>query len=64
MFIQLEGHNCLASELATVVAQERALLDECEVLLTSAASLQAKEYSLRTHLVQMKQELTLNLLEP
>ncbi|KAJ0701626.1 putative QWRF family protein [Helianthus annuus] len=61
---RLEGHNCLASELATVVAQERALLDECEVLLTSAASLQAKEYSLRTHLVQMKQELTLNLLEP
>ncbi|KAI7728517.1 hypothetical protein M8C21_001035 [Ambrosia artemisiifolia] len=60
----LEGHNCLASELATVVAQERALLDECEVLLTSAASLQEKEYSLRTHVVQMKQELMPNLLKP
>ncbi|KAI3775353.1 hypothetical protein L1987_49926 [Smallanthus sonchifolius] len=54
---RLEGSDCLTSELATVVAEERALLDECEVLLISAASLQAKEYSLRTHLVQMKQEL-------
>ncbi|KAK1417152.1 hypothetical protein QVD17_26274 [Tagetes erecta] len=53
----LEGSGCLASELASVVAQERGLLDECEALFRSAASLQAKEYSLRTHLVQMKQEL-------
>ncbi|KAK9078846.1 hypothetical protein SSX86_002904 [Deinandra increscens subsp. villosa] len=53
----LEGSHCLASELATVVAQERALLDECEVLLISASSLQVKEYSLRTHLVEMKQDL-------
>ncbi|KAL8235026.1 hypothetical protein R6Q59_021126 [Mikania micrantha] len=51
---RLEGSHCLASELSTVLAQERAFLDECEVLLISAASLQAKEYSLRTHLVQMK----------
>ncbi|KAI3803095.1 hypothetical protein L1987_31244 [Smallanthus sonchifolius] len=54
---KLEESNYLASELATVVAQERALLGECDVLLIAAASLQAKEDSVRTHLVQMKQEL-------
>nr|GEX00005.1 hypothetical protein [Tanacetum cinerariifolium] len=50
----LEESSSLVSELATVTAQERALLDECEVLMVSAASLQAKENSLRTHLVQLK----------
>lgn len=51
----LEGSNWLVSELATVAAQERALVDECELLLVSAASLQVKEYSLGTHLLQLKQ---------
>ncbi|XP_076909871.1 AUGMIN subunit 8-like [Bidens hawaiensis] len=55
---RLEESNCLAYELANVVAHERALINECEALLNSAASLQENEYSLRTHLVQMKQELT------
>ncbi|KAJ9557923.1 hypothetical protein OSB04_012537 [Centaurea solstitialis] len=50
--------NWVASELAGVAAQERALLDECEVLLVSAASLQVKEYSLGTHLLQLKQAWT------
>nr|XP_043625312.1 AUGMIN subunit 8-like [Erigeron canadensis]XP_043625313.1 AUGMIN subunit 8-like [Erigeron canadensis] len=56
---RLEGPYFLSSELAIVVAQERALLDECEALMVSVASLQEKEYSLRTHLVQLKQETTL-----
>ncbi|KAI3790398.1 hypothetical protein L2E82_03402 [Cichorium intybus] len=55
---RMEGPSCVASELATVMAQERGLLDECEGLLVSAASLQAKEYSLRTHLLQLKQDST------
>ncbi|XP_071717692.1 AUGMIN subunit 8-like [Rutidosis leptorrhynchoides] len=53
---RLERPNYLASELAIVVAQERALLDECEVLMVSAASLKVKEYSLRTHLIQLKHQ--------
>ncbi|KAL4589925.1 hypothetical protein LXL04_002837 [Taraxacum kok-saghyz] len=52
---RMEGPNWLVSELATVVTQERALLDECEGLLASATSLQEKENSLRTHLLQLKQ---------
>lgn len=52
---RLEGTNWLVSELATVAAQERALFDECEALMASASSLQVEEYSLRTHLVQLKQ---------
>ncbi|KAJ9557919.1 hypothetical protein OSB04_012533 [Centaurea solstitialis] len=54
----LEGLNQLVPELAGVAAQERALLDECEVLLVSAASLQVKEYSLCADLLQLKQALT------
>ncbi|KAL6509958.1 hypothetical protein OROMI_034989 [Orobanche minor] len=52
---QVEGMNCLVSELADVAARERAKLDECGSLLDSTAALQVKEHSLRTHLLQMKQ---------
>ncbi|KAL8206321.1 hypothetical protein R6Q57_009872 [Mikania cordata] len=54
---RLEGTNWLVYELSTVAAQERFLLDECEALIASASSLQVEEYSLRTHLVQLKQDL-------
>ncbi|CAN6563916.1 unnamed protein product [Malus baccata var. baccata] len=54
---RVEGVNSLASELAVVAAQEKAMLDECEVLLASAAAMQVEEYSLRTHLMQTKQDL-------
>lgn len=37
---QVEGMNSLVSELAVVVAQEKALLDECEALLASTAAMQ------------------------
>ncbi|PWA69566.1 hypothetical protein CTI12_AA296390 [Artemisia annua] len=53
---RLEESNWLVSELVTVAAQEKTLLDECEALMTSASSLQVKEHSLRTHLVQLKSE--------
>lgn len=51
----VEGMNSLVSELAVVVAQEKALLDECEALLASTAAMQVEEYSLWTHLIQTKQ---------
>ncbi|XP_009358415.2 AUGMIN subunit 8 [Pyrus x bretschneideri] len=54
---QVEGVNSLVSELAVVAAQEKAMLDECEALLASAAAMQVEEYSLRTHLMQTKQDL-------
>ncbi|KAL2249593.1 AUGMIN subunit 8 [Sesamum indicum] len=52
---QVEGISCLVSELANLAALERAMLDECESILGSTAALQVEEYSLRTHLLQMKQ---------
>ncbi|XP_052199780.1 AUGMIN subunit 8-like isoform X2 [Diospyros lotus] len=52
---RVEGVNCLVSELADVAAQERALLNECEALLASSAAMQVEEYSLRNHLIQLKQ---------
>ncbi|KAL3535144.1 hypothetical protein ACH5RR_003605 [Cinchona calisaya] len=55
IFSQVEEMNCLVSELADVIAQERAKLDECELLLASTAAMQVEEYSLRTHLVQLKE---------
>ncbi|XP_022946363.1 uncharacterized protein LOC111450450 isoform X4 [Cucurbita moschata] len=62
---QVERMNGLASELAAVASQEKAMLDECESLLASTTAMQVEEHSLRTHLIQMKQSLentTLNLL--
>ncbi|GER48888.1 hypothetical protein STAS_26094 [Striga asiatica] len=52
---RVEGMNSLVSELANVVAHERAVLDECESVLGSTAAMQVEEYSLGTNLLQMKQ---------
>lgn len=52
----VEGVNCLVSELADVAAKERAMIDEFEALLVTAAGMQVEEDSLRTHLVQLKQK--------
>ncbi|XP_073277863.1 AUGMIN subunit 8-like isoform X2 [Primulina huaijiensis] len=54
---QVEGMNHLVSELADIAAQERALLDEYESLMSSSAAFQAEEHSLRTHILQMEQKL-------
>ncbi|KAG8372548.1 hypothetical protein BUALT_Bualt12G0077500 [Buddleja alternifolia] len=52
---EVESTNCLISELAHVAARERAMLGECESLLSSTTALQVEENSLRTNLLQMKQ---------
>lgn len=57
---RVEGMDNLMSEVAVVSAQEKAMLDECEALLTSAAAMQVEANSLRTHLMQMKQALEVN----
>ena len=40
--LQVEGMNCIVSELAEMAAQERAMLDECAALLASTASMQVR----------------------
>ncbi|KAL6555169.1 hypothetical protein OROGR_006427 [Orobanche gracilis] len=52
---QADGINCLVSELADVASCEKAMLDECESLLSSITALQVEECSLRIHLLQTKQ---------
>ncbi|XP_010273677.1 PREDICTED: AUGMIN subunit 8 [Nelumbo nucifera] len=52
---RVEGMNHLVSELSDIAAQERAVLDECEVLLASTAVMQVEENSLRIHLIQLQQ---------
>ncbi|KAI7740228.1 hypothetical protein M8C21_001304 [Ambrosia artemisiifolia] len=54
---RLERANWLVYELSTVAAQERFLLDQCGALMASASSLQVEEKSLRTHVVQLKQDI-------
>ncbi|KAM7523584.1 hypothetical protein LguiA_013486 [Lonicera macranthoides] len=51
---RVEGVHSLVYELAGVAAEERALLDECEALLSTTLDMLVEEYSLRTHLVQLK----------
>ncbi|CAA2999568.1 Hypothetical predicted protein [Olea europaea subsp. europaea] len=52
---QVEGMNCLVSQIADVAAKQRAMLDECETLAASIAAMQVEEYSLRTYLLQLQQ---------
>ncbi|XP_055835349.1 QWRF motif-containing protein 2-like [Solanum dulcamara] len=51
---KVEQVDSMVCELADVVANERALLDQCRDLLSSMTALQVKEYSLKTHLLQIK----------
>ncbi|KAK4853279.1 hypothetical protein QYF36_006525 [Acer negundo] len=57
----VEEMNSRVSELAVIVAQEKTMLDECEALLASTSAMQVEEYSLRTHLIQMKEALEKNI---
>lgn len=49
---KLDKTHFLASELANVALHERALLDECEIFLSSSAPLQIEECSLRSYIIQ------------
>ncbi|KAK9076790.1 hypothetical protein SSX86_005124 [Deinandra increscens subsp. villosa] len=49
---KLDKTHFLASELANLVLHERALLDECELFLASAAPLHIEECSLLSYLLQ------------
>ncbi|PHT51046.1 hypothetical protein CQW23_10793 [Capsicum baccatum] len=51
---KVEQVDSTVYELTDVVANERALLDQCRDLLSSMTALQVKECSLRTHLLQIK----------
>ncbi|XP_022131359.1 QWRF motif-containing protein 2-like [Momordica charantia] len=46
--------NSVVSKLADVNAHERALLEQCNDLLSTVASMQVKESSLRTHILQLE----------
>ncbi|XP_009762154.1 QWRF motif-containing protein 2-like isoform X1 [Nicotiana sylvestris] len=51
---KVEQVDLLVHELQNVAGSERALLDQCRDLLSSLTAVQVKDFSLRTHLLQMK----------
>ncbi|CAH9129692.1 unnamed protein product [Cuscuta epithymum] len=57
MLSQLEGTSSLVSELADIVAQERAKLGEFKLLMAPIAKMQVEEYNLRTYLMQLGKSL-------
>ncbi|XP_073011170.1 AUGMIN subunit 8-like [Typha latifolia] len=50
------GTYSLVADLSVVAAKERAMLDECRELFLTIAALQVQESSLRTNLIQLRQE--------
>ncbi|XP_065880841.1 QWRF motif-containing protein 2-like [Euphorbia lathyris] len=50
------GVNSLVAELANVAANERAMLGQCNDLLSVISAMQVKECSLRTHFLQLERE--------
>ncbi|KAL5231146.1 hypothetical protein ABZP36_029922 [Zizania latifolia] len=53
---KVEGRTSLVSELSDMAGQEKVTLGECRELLSMAAKLQVQESSLRTHLMQLREE--------
>ncbi|KAL4295871.1 hypothetical protein GQ457_12G024860 [Hibiscus cannabinus] len=57
---KVEGANSWVSELAAITRQEKNMLDQCEALLSSTATMQLEGCSFRSHLMQTKQPLKKN----
>ncbi|TVU05698.1 hypothetical protein EJB05_48875, partial [Eragrostis curvula] len=53
---KVEDRTSLVSELSVTARQEKAALDECRELLSTAAKLQVQESSIRTHLMQLRDD--------
>ncbi|ONK78851.1 uncharacterized protein A4U43_C01F220 [Asparagus officinalis] len=54
---RVEGTNSVVSELSEIAATESIMLDECRESLAAVAAMQVQECSLRTHLIQLRQDL-------
>ncbi|KAF9621221.1 hypothetical protein IFM89_016715 [Coptis chinensis] len=52
--LKVEEVNHLVAELANVILQERALLDQCRDLLSTLEAMQVNHCSLRTNILQLK----------
>ncbi|KAK3123535.1 hypothetical protein QOZ80_8AG0632360 [Eleusine coracana subsp. coracana] len=53
---KVEDRTSLVSQLSVMARQEKSALDECRELLATAAKLQVQESSLRTHLIQLRED--------
>ncbi|XP_038991172.1 QWRF motif-containing protein 2-like [Hibiscus syriacus] len=53
---KVEELNSLADELGTVTAKERVLLEQSKDFLSALAAIQAKDCSLRTHMIQLNRD--------
>uniref|UniRef100_A0A7N0TN26 QWRF motif-containing protein 2 n=1 Tax=Kalanchoe fedtschenkoi TaxID=63787 RepID=A0A7N0TN26_KALFE len=55
---KIEEMNSLVAELKNAMAKERALLVQCKGLATTVAALQVRDCSMRTHILQLNQDIT------
>ncbi|KAK3121818.1 hypothetical protein QOZ80_8BG0661310 [Eleusine coracana subsp. coracana] len=53
---KVEDRTSLVSQLSVMARQEKSALDECRELLVTAAKLQVQESSLRTNLMQLRED--------
>ncbi|KAL0915533.1 hypothetical protein M5K25_015959 [Dendrobium thyrsiflorum] len=53
---RVEGTRRLLCQLSAVAAKEKAMLDECRVLLAATAGMQVEECSLRAHLLNNRRD--------
>ncbi|GMH17928.1 hypothetical protein Nepgr_019769 [Nepenthes gracilis] len=53
LLTKVEDINSLVAELADTAAKERALLQQCKHILYAFADMQVRDYSLRTHILQL-----------
>ncbi|XP_044475928.1 QWRF motif-containing protein 2-like [Mangifera indica] len=53
--------NSLVTELSNVSAKEHALLGHCNDLLSAIAAMQVKEFTMRTHILQLEQRVPSSL---
>lgn len=58
---KVEEVNSWVAELANIAGEERAMLDHCRYILSIIASMQVKDCSLRTHLLQLQRVLPSSL---
>ncbi|XP_047322862.1 QWRF motif-containing protein 2-like isoform X2 [Impatiens glandulifera] len=54
--IKAQQTNSSVSELASIAAKEYDLINECNDLLSTFTALQVKDWSMRTHILQIKRE--------
>lgn len=63
LMTKVDKMNSLVRELASVTSKERALLEQSEDLLSMLTAMQVRDFSMRTHMLQLSSEASRPVLE-